>query len=88
MLSLLHRNEVRIKHTATITSKGQVTLPREVRRRLGLKRGNLITFKVENGLTVLEPCRDETNPFTSYTGALGSFDTEEEVNVWLSDLRE
>ena len=77
-----------MKHTATITSKGQVTIPQEVRRRLGLKQGDLITFEVENGLTVLKPYRGETNPFASYAGALGGFDTEEEVNAWLSDLRD
>lgn len=73
--------------TITITSKGQITIPQEVRRRLGLKQGDLITFEVENGLTVLKPYRGETNPFTDYAGALGGFDTEEEVSAWLGDSR-
>ena len=88
MLSLLYRTEVRMKHTATITSKGQVTIPQEVRRHLGLKQGDLITFEVEDGRTVLKPYRGETNPFASYAGALDSFDTEEEAGAWLSDLRD
>lgn len=29
-----------------VTSKGQVTIPREVRRRLGIRRGSRIAFKV------------------------------------------
>lgn len=77
-----------MKNTATITSKGQVTIPQEVRRRLGLKQGDQVTFEIENGHTVLKPYRGEANPFTAYAGALGSFETEEEVNAWLSDLRD
>ena len=33
---------------ATITSKGQVTLPAEVRKILGLKSGDKIAFTVED----------------------------------------
>ena len=77
-----------MKNTATITSKGQITIPQEVRQRLGLKQGDKVTFEVENGLTVLKPYRGEANPFAIYVGALGSFETDEEVNAWLSDLRE
>lgn len=77
-----------MKHTATITSKGQITIPQEVRRRLGLKQGDKVTFEVEDGRTVLKPCRGEDNPFTAYVGALGSFESEEEISAWLSDLRD
>lgn len=31
----------------TLTSKGQVTIPRDVRQRFGLKQGMAITFAVE-----------------------------------------
>ena len=33
---------------ATLTSKGQVTLPAEVRKSLGLKTGDKIAFRVED----------------------------------------
>jgi AbrB family looped-hinge helix DNA binding protein len=32
---------------ATVTSKGQVTLPKTLRERLGLKRGSRIRFRVD-----------------------------------------
>jgi AbrB family looped-hinge helix DNA binding protein len=35
--------------TATVTAKGQVTLPVEVRRRLGLKPGSKLEFVVIDG---------------------------------------
>ncbi len=35
--------------TSTLTSKGQVTIPAEVRRRLGLRAGDRVGFIVEEG---------------------------------------
>jgi antitoxin PrlF len=40
---------------ATLTSKGQVTVPVEVRRRLGLKPNEKIAFTVEDGRAHIEP---------------------------------
>ncbi len=77
-----------MKNTATLTSKGQVTIPQEVRQRLGLKQGDQIAFEVEDGRTVLKPYRGEDNPFAAYAGALGSFETKEDISAWLSDLRD
>ena len=71
-----------------MTSKGQITIPQEVRQRLGLKQGDQVEFVTENGKMVIKPARGEANPFAAYAGALGSFDTEDEVNNWLSDLRD
>ena len=34
---------------STITSKGQVTIPREVRQSLGLKTGDKVAFTLEDG---------------------------------------
>ena len=50
-------------HKATVTSKGQITIPREVRERLGLAQGDIIEFSVENGKTVVRPLRGGDNPF-------------------------
>lgn len=72
---------------ATVTSKGQITIPQEVRLRLGLKQGDQVVFVVENGMTVLKPARGEENPFEQYAGALGSLETKDEVNAWLGELR-
>ncbi len=72
----------------TLTSKGQMTIPQEVRQRLGLKQGDQVVFVTENGPTVMKPARGEDNPFIQYAGALGTFETEAEVNAWLSDLRD
>lgn len=73
---------------ATLTSKGQITIPQEVRQRLGLRQGDQIEFITEHGVTVIKPARGETNPFAAYVGALGGFESKDEVVAWLSDLRD
>ncbi|MGB6974678.1 MAG: AbrB/MazE/SpoVT family DNA-binding domain-containing protein [Terracidiphilus sp.] len=41
---------------ATVTSKGQVTLPRELRKRLGIQRGSRIRFSIPaSGAVKVEP---------------------------------
>jgi antitoxin PrlF len=35
--------------TATVTSKGQVTLPAEARRRLGIRAGTKLEFVIKDG---------------------------------------
>ncbi len=59
--------------SSTISSKGQVTVPIEVRHRLGLKEGDRVEFVYEEGRTVLRPARTEKNPFTAYLGAFPAF---------------
>jgi AbrB family looped-hinge helix DNA binding protein len=74
--------------SSTISSKGQVTVPIEVRHRLGLKAGDRVEFHFEDGRTVLRPKPPATNPFTAYLGALPAFASLEEINAWISDLRD
>lgn len=41
---------------ATVTSKGQVTLPKELRKRLGVQRGSRIRFSIPvSGVVNVEP---------------------------------
>jgi AbrB family looped-hinge helix DNA binding protein len=41
--------------TTTMTSKGQVTIPKAVRQQLGLKQGTRVVFAVEGDHAVLRP---------------------------------
>jgi AbrB family looped-hinge helix DNA binding protein len=43
--------------TATITAKGQITIPKAVRQALGLDRGDQVVFVLEDGRAVLHPVR-------------------------------
>jgi len=44
--------------TAKVSSKGQITLPKELRERLGLKPGERIILKVEDNRVTLEKLPD------------------------------
>lgn len=45
---------------ATVTSKGQVTLPSELRKRLGIQKGSRVRFSIPaNGPVEVEPVRYE-----------------------------
>lgn len=74
--------------SSTISSKGQVTVPIEVRHRLGLKQGDRVEFVYVDGRTVLRPARTGKNPFTAYLGALPAFSSLEEINAWVSEMRD
>lgn len=39
----------------TISSKGQISIPKEVRETLHIKKGDQLTFRVEGGKIILEP---------------------------------
>jgi antitoxin PrlF len=74
--------------SSTISSKGQITVPREIRNRLGLKEGDRVEFVVENDRTTIRPARAPENPFTKYVDALPAFSGMHEVNAWVQTLRE
>lgn len=44
-----------VEHTRTVTTKGQVTIPADVRRLLGIKAQDRVTFRIENGHVELQP---------------------------------
>ncbi len=77
-----------MRRVATMTSKGQITIPVEVRKRLGLGKGDRVEFTLEEGVAVLRPLPPEPDPFGAYAGALGTLADEAAVTAWLRDLRD
>lgn len=76
------------RSSSTISSKGQITVPLDIRRRMGLKEGDRVEFVIDNGRTILRPAQGPANPFQRYIGALPAFSGVEEVNAWVRALRE
>jgi len=77
-----------VKYSSTISSKGQVTVPQEIRSRLGLSAGDRVEFVVEGERTVIRPSRSVSSPFDRYKGVLGTFPGgDKEINSWLRELR-
>jgi antitoxin PrlF len=78
-----------MKDIATVTSKGQVTVPIAVRNRLGLKEGDRLAFIDRNGEILLRLDRARKNPFADYVGVLGTFpEGVASINAWVRDLRD
>jgi len=77
-----------MKFSSTISSKGQVTVPQEIRNRLGLATGDRVDFVIEGERTVIRPARSTSNPFEKYRGILKTFPGgKKEINAWIDDLR-
>jgi antitoxin PrlF len=77
-----------MNNSSTISSKGQITVPQEVRKRLGLEIGDRVEFVMEKDCTVIRPVRSEVNPFEKYIGILGPFPGGEEgIKAWIDDMR-
>jgi AbrB family looped-hinge helix DNA binding protein len=79
---------VRNSYATHVTSKGQVTIPKAIRTRLGLKQGDQLEFVAEDGRTIVRRVRARTNPFSKYVGAMGTFRSRKEVNAWVRELRD
>jgi AbrB family looped-hinge helix DNA binding protein len=74
--------------TSVVTSKGQITVPREIRQRLGLKKGDRIEFVLKKNSTVVRRAKSKENPFAKYIGAFPAFPGGMiEINAWVRDLR-
>jgi AbrB family looped-hinge helix DNA binding protein len=76
-------------YSSTLTSKGQVTIPKEVRIRLGLKEGERVEFVTDGDQTIIRPARAQESPFAKYQGILGTFPGGiPEINKWIAEMRD
>jgi antitoxin PrlF len=77
-----------MSYFSTISSKGQVTVPQEIRKRLGIEAGDRVEFVAEEGRTVIRPARSEENPFERFIGIAGPFPGGEEgIRAWIDEMR-
>ncbi len=59
LLDLLTRSHYNSTMKATLTSKGQLTIPKAIRRRLGLKPGQVLEFDESTPYLLAVPVFDE-----------------------------
>jgi len=78
------------KRTIRMGAKGQITLPKEIRQDLGLKRGDFINiYKLEENLYILErmtPLRELSRSLAAEAAAEGY--SEEEIRETADRLKE
>ena len=76
---------------AKVTSKGQITIPKEVRNRLNLKTGDKVLFLEEKGKWVianasLVALKDAQKAFAGLAQELG-LDSDEDVVKFVKQMR-
>ena len=71
----------------SISTKGQVTIPKKIREKLGIKEGDIIEFIEENGLVYLQRKRSiekEEKKFRQFKGMIKSSITSDQ---FIKELR-
>ena len=77
-----------MSYSSILGSRGRLTLPLEVRRKLGLSAGDRVEFVCEEGYVILRRLMPSPNPFDKYTGVLDTFPGgTKQINAWLRRLR-
>jgi len=79
----------RLLATSKISSKGQITLPVEIRNRLGVKEGESVKFIADrDGRTVVLPVRGEDDVFAQFVGIAPLPPEYEDSVAWVRDMRD
>jgi AbrB family looped-hinge helix DNA binding protein len=68
---------------AIVSEKGQVTIPKALRDKLGIRPGQVLDFSEERGRLVARK-RLERDPFESVWGVLK---LDRSVDEWIDDMR-
>jgi AbrB family looped-hinge helix DNA binding protein len=69
--------------TAIVAERGQVTIPKALRNRLGIRHSTVLAFSVKNGAIIAVKAVKE-DPVTS---VLGCLKTERSSDAWMTELR-
>jgi AbrB family looped-hinge helix DNA binding protein len=78
----------RLKKTARVTSKGQITVPLEIRQALGVRAGDRLLFEKDSKGVRVRPLRTKS-PFEKFRG-IGTPDIgrgKKAVVRWVRELR-
>ena len=68
---------------AKVAERGQVTIPKAIRARLGIAPGTLLDFKAENGRLVA----DKTEPVDKLAAIYGRFGSGRSTDALMVELR-
>lgn len=71
--------------TVKITSKGQVTIPKEIRNKLGIRPGEDLAFEEKNGVFYIKKSLKKS-PFDKWVGRLKKYRGQKTGEI-IKDLR-
>jgi AbrB family looped-hinge helix DNA binding protein len=77
-VDMLSRNSYNIGMKSVVSEKGQVTIPKELRDRLGIRPGQVLDFEAERGRLVARKVTTE-DPVDVVYGILGESGSTDEV---------
>ena len=84
-------SEARVINDARVMSKGQVTIPKNIRSILGINTGDRVTFVVEdNSVKVVNSAIYALQRFQAQMkeeGEKAGFMTDEDVAAWITESR-
>lgn len=77
-------------YQSKISSKGQVTVPIAIRKRLGLRAGDRVEFVAERTRTVIRPAPRKQRSFAAAAGMLGNVfpGGRKQINAWIREMRD
>ena len=76
---------------ATVSEKGQVTIPKKLRDRLGIRSGQVLEFEGRDGLLIGRKAGAPDDPVAAVSGILPPMDVDDAINEmrgepWNPDL--
>lgn len=81
------RNSYHISMKATVSEKGQVTIPKPLRQRLGIKAGQVLEFSEEKGRLIAKKAAS-VDPVSSVTGVIKTGLTTDQMMKLLRGKKE
>jgi antitoxin PrlF len=64
---------------SVVSEKGQVTIPKRLREKLGLRPGQVLEFETKNGVLLGRKALSDKNPVDAVRGVLGRMDVDAEL---------
>lgn len=77
-----------IFETATLTSKGQITLPKSIRQALGIDVGGKVAFQLQGETVMVTRATDDTHEDPAITGFLALLEKDIRAGRNIKDMPE
>jgi AbrB family looped-hinge helix DNA binding protein len=78
-LDFVSRNSYNQGMKSTVSEKGQVTIPRPLRKKLGLAPGQILEFETRDGMLIARKAPMSVDPVEKVTGILPPMDVDKEI---------